>query len=71
MGGGGGAWEEMEEVSERHRARESGKKQRNLNAIYVLRVTHVGVVEEIADGQQCGQDVAECPVFLQLVHPFL
>lgn len=67
-GDGGGAWEEMVEVSERRTGR---VKRGEPQAIQVLKITHAGAVEEVADGQQCGQDVTECPVFLQLVHPFL
>lgn len=40
------------------------EKRRNLKAINGLRVTHISAIEEISNGQQCGQDVAECPVFL-------
>lgn len=33
--------------------------------------THIGSIEEVANGEQCGQDVLQCPVVLQLVHTFL
>ena len=34
-------------------------------------ITHAGAVEEVADGEQRGQDVAERLVLLQLLHPLL
>lgn len=34
-------------------------------------MSYIGAVEKIANGQQCGQDVAQGLVCLQLVHSFL
>lgn len=32
--------------------------------------THIGAVEEVADGKQRGQDIAERLILLQLLHAF-
>lgn len=34
-------------------------------------MTHIGSIEEVSDREQCGEDIAQSFVFLQLFHTLL
>lgn len=55
---------EKEECGRKWRNRGREMCKRNFIIQYVPTVTHTRAVEEVANGQQCGQDVAECLVLL-------
>jgi len=41
---------------------------RSVRSLWTVTMTHIGAIEKVSHGEQCGEDVAESLVLLQLFH---